>query len=202
MDVEALIMQELVDLLSNTFNCRLQELETELAAARKQVAELESKIESDPLLGILNRRGFERELKRGLHHADRYGSSCAVVFIDLDNFKTINDRFGHLVGDNVLKFVAAALTRVLRASDAVARFGGDEFAILLWNLSELSACTKALALESIVAGLHITCAGERLSIGASAGVTMLRSNDQIADVIARADANMYCRKQMASRAVA
>jgi diguanylate cyclase (GGDEF)-like protein len=195
-------MQELVDLLSNTFNHRLQELKAELAAAHNKVAELESKIESDPLLGVLNRRGFERELGRALLHALRYGSSIAVVFIDLDNFKTINDRFGHLVGDNVLKLVAAALTRALRATDAVARFGGEEFAILLWNLSEVSAHIKALALESMVAGLDIACAGERLSIGASAGVTMLRGTDHIADVIARADANMYFRKQMARRRVA
>ena len=101
-------MLELVDLLSNTFNWRLAELQAELAAARAKVAELEFKIEADPLLDILNRRGFERELKRALVYAQRYRSSNAVVFIDLDNFKAVNDRYGHLAGDDVLKLVSAA----------------------------------------------------------------------------------------------
>ena len=195
-------MLELVDLLSNTFNCRLAELEAELAAARAKVVELESKIESDPLLEILNRRGFERELKRALIYVQRYRSSNAVVFVDLDDFKAVNDRYGHLAGDNVLKLVSAAIIRALRASDIVARFGGDEFAILLWNLSEESAHAKALALEKIIASLDIRCPGSSVRIGASAGMTMLRQTDHLAEVMARADANMYARKQSGSRNVA
>jgi len=195
-------MLELVDLLSNTFNCRLAELEAELAAARAKVVELESKIESDPLLEILNRRGFERELKRALIYVQRYRSSNAVVFVDLDDFKAVNDRYGHLAGDNVLKLVSAAIIRALRASDIVARFGGDEFAILLWNLSEESAHAKALALEKIIASLDIRCPGRSVRIGASAGMTMLRQTDHLAEVMARADANMYARKQSGSRNVA
>lgn len=195
-------MLELVDLLSNTFNWRLAELEVELAAARAKVAELESKIESDPLLDVLNRRGFERELKRALTYVRRYRSSNAVVFVDLDDFKAVNDCHGHLAGDDVLKLVCAAIIRALRASDIVARLGGDEFAILLWNLSEESAHAKALAVEELIAALDIRCAGRGVKIGASAGVAMLRHTDQLADVMARADAAMYARKHSASRSVA
>jgi diguanylate cyclase (GGDEF)-like protein len=196
-----MIMLELVDLLSNTFSWRLGELEAELAAANTKVAELESKIESDPLLDILNRRGFERELKRALGYAQRYQSRNAVVFIDLDDFKAINDRYGHLAGDTVLKTVTAAITRELRASDVVARFGGDEFAILLWNLSEPSARAKAVAFEEVIASLEIHHSGESFSIGASAGAAMLTETDQLADVISRADAAMYSRKQSCHRRV-
>jgi diguanylate cyclase (GGDEF)-like protein len=195
-------MLELVDLLSNTYNWRLAELEAELATARAKIAELESKIESDPLLDVLNRRGFERELKRALSYVQRYRSSNALVFIDLDNFKAVNDCYGHLAGDDVLKRVCAAITRVLRASDIVARFGGDEFAILLWNLSEESAHAKALALEQLIGALDIRCSGRSVKIGASAGVAMLRHADRLADVMARADASMYARKQDADRSVA
>lgn len=195
-------MLELVDLLSNTFNSRLAELQAELAVAQAKVAELESKIETDPLLDILNRRGFERELRRALLYVQRYQSSNAVVFIDLDHFKAVNDRHGHLAGDNVLKYVSASIISSLRASDIVARFGGDEFAILLWNLSNASAHAKALALEATIASLNIRCAGEKLSVGASAGVAMLQHADQLADVMARADANMYARKISARRSVA
>jgi diguanylate cyclase (GGDEF)-like protein len=195
-------MLELVDLLSNTFNCRLKELEAELAAATAKVTELESKIEADPLLDIPNRRGFERELKRALFYAQRYQSSNAVLFIDLDNFKAVNDRNGHLAGDTVLKAVSATIVGELRASDIVARFGGDEFAIILWNLSEPSARTKALKLESRIGSLQIDYCGGRLSIGASAGFTMLNASDRLTDVMGRADANMYFRKQMRRRRAA
>jgi diguanylate cyclase (GGDEF)-like protein len=195
-------MLELVDLLYNTFSWRLGELEAELAAARTKVTELESKIESDPLLDILNRRGFERELKRALVHAQRYQSRNAVVFIDLDDFKAINDRYGHLAGDTVLKTVTALIISELRASDVVARFGGDEFAILLLNLSEPSARAKAVALEEMIASLAIQYCGQSLSISASAGAAMIRENDQLTDVIARADADMYSRKQNTHRRVA
>jgi diguanylate cyclase (GGDEF)-like protein len=190
-------MLELVDLLATTYNRRLDQLATELAAAHTKVAELETKIETDPLLGILNRRGFERELQRALMFARRYQSSNAVVFIDLDNFKAINDRCGHLAGDNVLKLVSAALLRELRASDIVARFGGDEFAVLLWNLSETNARAKARALEAMIAALDIRRLDKSLSIGASAGMTMLRETDTPAAVMVRADAAMYRRKQKA-----
>ena len=195
-------MLELVDLLSNTFNWRLAELEAELAAARAKVVELESKIEADPLLDILNRRGFERELKRALSYVQRYRSSNAVIFVDLDGFKAVNDGYGHLAGDNVLKQVSAAIIRMLRASDIVARFGGDEFAVLLWNLSEESAHAKALALEQTIASLDIRCSGRSVRIGASAGATMLQQTDHLADIMARADAHMYARKQSNSRSAA
>jgi diguanylate cyclase (GGDEF)-like protein len=196
------IMYELVDLLANTFSWRLEELESELVAAKTKVAELESKIETDPLLDILNRRGFERELGRALVFAQRYQSSNAIVFIDLDNFKTINDRFGHLAGDTVLKLVTAAIVRELRASDIVARFGGDEFAILLWNVSEANARRKAQALEHMIAALEFYCSGESLSVGASAGLAMLKETDACNEVMARADASMYARKQKATRRAA
>jgi diguanylate cyclase (GGDEF)-like protein len=195
-------MLELVDLLSNTYHWRLEELEAELLAARVKVAELESKIESDPLLDIPNRRGFERELKRALVYVQRYQSSNAAVFIDLDNFKAINDRSGHLAGDAVLKAVSAAIVAELRASDIVARFGGDEFAILLWNVNEPNARAKALKLEARIASLEIRYSTESLSIGASAGMTMLDAVDQPSDVMGRADASMYSRKQRTNRRAA
>jgi diguanylate cyclase (GGDEF)-like protein len=197
-----MIMLELVDLLSNTFSWRLGELEAELAAARTKVAELESKIETDPLLDILNRRGFERELKRAVANAQRYQSRHAVVFIDLDDFKAINDRYGHLAGDTALRAVTDAISRKLRASDIVARFGGDEFAILLSNLSEPSARAKAAMFEEVIASLEIHHSGESFSIRASAGTAMLTETDQPTDAISRADADMYSRKQGSHRRVA
>ena len=117
----------------------VERLERELAAARAQMAALAARAEIDPLTDILNRRGFERELKRSLAYVKRYGTSAALIYLDLDDFKRINDRHGHAAGDAVLKAVAMVLTRHVRASDLVARLGGDEFAVLLWNLTEADA---------------------------------------------------------------
>ncbi len=129
----------------------VERLERELAAARLQMTALEARADIDPLTDVLNRRGFERELKRSLAYVKRHGTGAALVYVDLDDFKSVNDRHGHAAGDAVLKAVAMVLVRHVRASDLVARLGGDEFAVLLWNLDEANAQTKALALEAAIA---------------------------------------------------
>jgi diguanylate cyclase (GGDEF)-like protein len=178
----------------------VERLERELAAAQAQVAVLAACADIDVLTGILNRRGFERELKRSLAYVKRYGVSAALIYVDLDAFKPINDRHGHAAGDAVLKAVALVLARHVRESDSVARIGGDEFAVLLWNLSEVAAQTKALSLEAAIARTTATHAGTTLSVGASAAAAMLLPLDQPADVIERADRAMYARK-LAHRAL-
>ena len=172
----------------------VERLELELAAARARMTELEARAEIDPLTDVLNRRGFERELKRALAYVKRYGTSAALIYLDLNGFKRINDRHGHAAGDILLKAVAMVLTRHVRASDVVARLGGDEFALLLWNLSEAHALAKALALEGTIAYTTATHAGATLAVGASAGAAMLLPRDTPADVLARADRAMYARK--------
>jgi diguanylate cyclase (GGDEF)-like protein len=169
-------------------------LERELSTARSQMAELEARAEIDPLTDILNRRGFERELKRSLAHAKRYGTSAALIYLDLDGFKAVNDRNGHAAGDAVLKAVASVLARHVRASDVVGRLGGDEFAVLLWHLTETDAQGKAQLLEAAIARTTATHAGATLSVNASAGAALLLPLDQPADVIERADRAMYARK--------
>jgi len=173
----------------------VERLERELADARTRMAELEARAEIDPLTDILNRRGFERALKRSLDHAKRYESNAALIYLDLDDFKSVNDRHGHAAGDAVLKAVAAVLMRHVRASDVVARLGGDEFAVLLWQLSEADVERKARALEAVVARTTAVHAGLRLSVGASAGAALLLPLDRPADVLERADQAMYQRKR-------
>jgi len=174
-------------------------LERELAVARTQMAELEARAEIDPLTDILNRRGFERALKRSLDHAKRYESNAALVYLDLDDFKSINDRHGHAAGDAVLKAVAAVLMRHVRASDVVARLGGDEFAVLLWQLTEADVERKARLLEAAIARTTAMHAGVALSVAASAGAALLLPLDKPADVLERADRAMYARKRAGFR---
>jgi diguanylate cyclase (GGDEF)-like protein len=169
-------------------------LGAELDASRARVSELEALIDVDALTQIFNRRGFERELKRSLAYVKRYGTKAAMVFLDLDAFKPVNDRHGHAAGDAMLKAIAATLIRHVRASDVVGRIGGDEFAVLLWNVREADAVAKAAALETLVARTAVRWKSATLAVGASAGVAFLGALDTPARVLARADAAMYARK--------
>lgn len=171
-------------------------LEAELAAAQARVTELELRADSDPLTGLVNRRGFDRELRRVLAYLGRYQASAALIYLDLDGFKPINDRYGHAVGDRMLQAVAGTLASNLRGSDVVARLGGDEFIALLWNLSAGQAQAKAAALEQAVAATVIEHVELDLSVGVSAGVVMLDPAEEPEQAIARADAAMYARKGM------
>jgi len=170
-------------------------LESELAVMRARVTELEAHAESDALTGVMNRRGFERELKRAASYVQRYGGNAALVYLDLDGFKPVNDRFGHAAGDAVLKAVAATLVASVRASDLVARIGGDEFAVLLWNLSPQDARNKAQALERAVADTTVRWGARRLAVGAATGVAEFLQDRDVAGLLARADAAMYARKR-------
>jgi diguanylate cyclase (GGDEF)-like protein len=176
-------------------------LQAELAAARDRMAELEAMAEVDVLLNILNRRSFERELRRSAAYVRRYGTAAALIYLDLDCFKAMNDRYGHAVGDSMLQAVAKTLQRTVRESDVVARLGGDEFGVLVWNVSEIQAAAKARELESAVAATVVMHAGAALSVGVSAGFAVLGPGDEPADVISRADLAMYVRKR-AGRAAA
>lgn len=177
----------------------VETLKSELAAAQAQVAELELRADVDPLLGILNRRSFERELKRAIAYVQRYETMAALIYIDLDGFKALNDTHGHAAGDAVLKAAAGALVGNVRASDVVGRLGGDELAVLLWNITAADAAAKAEALERKIAGAAVSCEGRRLAACASAGMAMLAPSDDSSAVLARADRAMYARKAKKGR---
>ena len=177
----------------------VERLELELAAARSEIVALAAHVDTDPLTGVLNRRGFERELKRALAYLKRYDTSAALLFVDLDRFKTINDSHGHAAGDAVLRAVAMVIARQVRASDLVARLGGDEFVVLLWNLTAANARAKAEVIEAAIARTTATHAGTQLSIGASVGSAPLLPLDTPASVLERADAAMYARKAARGR---
>jgi len=169
-------------------------LAAQLEQSRARIIDLEAKVDIDPLTELLNRRGFERELKRSVAYVKRYAASAALVYLDLDGFKSVNDRHGHAAGDAVLKAVAAALVHHVRASDVVARIGGDEFVILLWNVSEPAAVAKAAALERAVYSTPVRWGASTLVVSAAAGVTLIGALDAPSDLLAHADAAMYARK--------
>jgi diguanylate cyclase (GGDEF)-like protein len=172
----------------------IRRLRTELARAQARIGELEAAADQDFLLDIPNRRGFERELNRAIAYIKRYHASGALIVLDVDRLKPINDAYGHAAGDEVLKAVVAVLLRHVRSSDVIGRLGGDEFALLLWNLSETDARAKAAALEQAVDGLCFVFRGRSISAGASAGVAILGVHAEAGRALEAADSAMYVRK--------
>jgi diguanylate cyclase (GGDEF)-like protein len=172
----------------------IRRLRIKLAQALAKIGELQASADTDFLLDIPNRRGFERELNRSIAYIKRYHASGALIVLDVDRLKPINDAFGHAAGDQVLKAVVAALLRQVRSSDVVGRLGGDEFALLLWNLSATDAHVKALSLEQAVDRLTFVFRGRKVRAGASAGVAILGPHAQAGKALEQADSAMYVRK--------
>jgi diguanylate cyclase (GGDEF)-like protein len=169
----------------------------DITERRRLETELRHLAEHDPLTGLLNRRGLEAELERHVAHVNRYGSRGALLVVDLDHFKAVNDTLGHEAGDQLIVAVAEMLSKRLRATDIVARLGGDEFAILLPEANEAAAQRVA---EAIVADLHespLPISGQRpLHVSASVGVTVFqRGLSAGEDALVNADLAMYDAKE-------
>jgi diguanylate cyclase (GGDEF)-like protein len=169
-------------------------LKAELAAAQARIDELQAWADTDFLLNIYNRRGFERELERSIAYIRRYNASAALIVLDVDRLKPINDSFGHAAGDIVLKGVVAVLMRHVRSSDVVGRLGGDEFGVLLWNLTQADALAKAAALEEAIDRLTFVFKGHSVVAGASAGLALIGPGDDAISTMEDADRAMYARK--------
>jgi diguanylate cyclase (GGDEF)-like protein/PAS domain S-box-containing protein len=164
---------------------------------RKQLEEhLRHLADHDPLTGLRNRRLFEHDLKLQVARSRRYGELAAVMVIDLDDFKQVNDRHGHKVGDDTLKAVATALTRRLRESDLVARLGGDEFAVLLPHVDEEGVRIVADGLTQVVLACSIDVGDTVLHPSASIGFAVIDQKTDSAElVLVEADRAMYAGKR-------
>ena len=164
-------------------------------------SQLASMVLTDPLTGCLNRRGFDQALAREISRSERAGSDMALLAIDLDHFKNINDQHGHLVGDEVLRAVGALLIQAARAGDVVARTGGEEFAVILPDTSALGASHFADRLCDAVRSRRfhpVSPGGEPFRITTSIGVvsgTPRLDGDYIALFNARADVALYAAKR-------
>ena len=152
---------------------------------------------TDELSGLLNRRAFIEEVERRLHHLRRMGRGGALMYVDLDNFKLVNDVHGHQAGDEALKALSDILSKGSRAGDLVARLGGDEFAIWLEEADEPAARAKARSLLGECASLKRFSGSEERPLGVSIGVALSAPGDDraLARLIESADAAMYEAKR-------
>jgi len=179
-------------------------LVAEIARLRAQISQLEERVEQldllahqDPLVNLPNRRGFMRELERLIDRARRYKEQGAMLFVDLDGLKMINDTFCHKAGDEALIQVAQLLVGGLRRSDVVARIGGDEFAILLSHTDEVSAHETAGRLVDKIADCDFMHEGDALPLSVAIGVAAISGDEEAQAIMARADEEMYRRKAAA-----
>ena len=170
----------------------------EIARLRAEVSRLESRVEEldrlahrDPLVPLANRRGMLRELETMIARHDRHDTPAAVLFVDLNDLKTLNDSFGHMGGDAALVTVAEKLLEGTRATDCVARLGGDEFCVLLEHADEKSAIETAERLIAIIADGDCSFEGLSMPLSVAIGVTLIEKGDTPATVLARADKAMY-----------
>ena len=180
-------------------------LEPHLEAMREQMAELQKArhlAATDPLTGLANRRAFGEAVRRELARAERAGAPLAVVMLDIDDFKNINDELGHTTGDEVLRTVARSARSGTRKGDIIARLGGDEFALLLPDADETKAQAIGERVRAEIANARVGDDGSR-HVGASIGIAVTRGRElSVHGLLAAADRDLYRdkaeRKQGAS----
>jgi diguanylate cyclase (GGDEF)-like protein len=148
----------------------------------------------DGLTGIFNRRYFEMRIAEEMERARRYGSSLAVIMLDIDHFKRLNDEFGHLLGDEVLRQVSSVFSQQLRKIDVVCRYGGEEFAVLLPQTTAEQAFSVAEKLRREVAGYRFPGVPRAITISAGTAAHPFHGNFRD-EVIRAADAALYAAKQ-------
>jgi diguanylate cyclase (GGDEF)-like protein len=173
-------------------------LREEADGLKAALAEAEGLADYDTLCPMFNRRAFERELRREIALAGRFQTPLALIFMDLDNFKQVNDLFGHAAGDRVLLKVSDILLETTRETDIVGRLGGDEFGIVLAHASLEDSRHKARQLADAIDRLEVRDevegTGSSVRIGASCGITDWRPGQSPKALIAAADQAMFIHK--------
>ncbi len=171
---------------------------SEIDHLRGEVARLEARISSldqlahqDPLVGLLNRRSFLSAVERVIARVALRGGPAAMLFVDVDGLKGINDQFGHKSGDAALIEIANLLVASVRKGDFLGRLGGDEFGILLEHADELTAWQMALRVVETVVGAQFCVDDKCLRLSVAIGVTTIQAGDTPQAVFDRADQEMY-----------
>lgn len=173
-------------------------LREESGALRTALSDAELLADNDALLPIFNRRAFEREVRREIALSGRFQTPLSLIFIDLDNFKLVNDTYGHAAGDEVLLKVADILMDRTRETDIVGRLGGDEFGVVLAHATYDDSQRKAAQLAEVIDALEVRDEANPdapvVRVGASCGVVEWRTAQTAAALIARADQAMFLEK--------
>lgn len=174
---------------------RLESMEKQTDLFRKRAEEAHLKSKTDPLTGLANRFGYDQQLANELERFQRYGTTFSLCVADIDFFKRINDEYGHLAGDKVLRLMARILRANLRNVDFIARFGGEEFVILMPSTDGPSAHTAAEKVRVAVEQSPFNFQSKPVQITVSFGIAEVRSDDSSETLFGRADACLYEAKR-------
>lgn len=169
--------------------------EQQLAAQTRRIAQLEAMTRTDDLTGLLNRRGLEADMTRLLADATRNDSEGVICYIDIDDFKSVNDTFGHAVGDEALKLVAGVLSDNTRVNDIAARIGGDEFVVVLTGTTVSDGLRKARKLQRNLNIMSLQTEAGAVPIAVSLGIQSYDRNTGLASILQNADSAMYAEKR-------
>ncbi|QIH05423.1 MULTISPECIES: diguanylate cyclase [unclassified Pseudomonas] len=173
---------------------RVSSMEQEAQGYREHLEEQRQKALIDPLTGLPNRAAWSERLEHEIEQWQRHGNSLLLAMLDLDHFKRINDNYGHLAGDKVLKIIASVLRKRLRGTDFIARFGGEEFVLLLPNTPWPVGVRLVETLRAAIEACPFHFKGEPVTITVSVGVSAFKSGDRSDMVIKRADQALYRAK--------
>ena len=174
---------------------RLDQGEREIARLQNELAQTSEMMRHDPLTGALNRKGLEEAIERELARSHRRQSPMCIALLDVDNFKDLNDKYGHQTGDDVLAHLAQVIRESLRPQDTLARYGGEEFLILLPDTALQDAVAAVTRLQRSLTKKFFLHRNDRLLVTFSAGVTAIDAQETRKEAIARADAAMYQAKK-------
>ena len=195
------VAREPLSLVVSTESHEMSLLREEVARLRRENDELSQLVVRDTLTPLFNRRHFMNCLNDRLYRLERYGTRTALIFMDIDCMKAINDSHGHGAGDFAINHVASVLAQGVRLTDVAARVGGDEFALLLDGVGEDGARAKAAELSQLLAQEKCRFGDIVLSVTISVGCTELRPSDSAFATIARADTAMYDAKRVLAQSI-
>jgi diguanylate cyclase (GGDEF)-like protein len=170
-------------------------LREDVRRSAARIAHLERLADEDPLVPVINRRAFVRELSRMMSFAERYGMSGSLIFLDTNGMKEINDSFGHAAGDGALVHIVRVLLANLRKSDIVGRLGGDEFGVILAQADEGTAADKAAALVKNIGDTPYQWKERAIPLSVSYGIHTFSHEGDPGEVLEAADRAMYERKR-------
>ncbi len=170
-------------------------LQSENMRLREELVKMEMRANHDALTGLPNRRFFIESLEKRIMRCQRYGDNTALLFLDVDDLKAVNDAHGHGAGDALLICLAKILKGNIRVCDMVARIGGDEFALLLDNLDADRVEKKILSLIDLIQSAELKYDGQVLKLGAAIGYSFVGPADTVSTLMSRADEAMYRSKR-------
>ncbi|MEW5973574.1 MAG: GGDEF domain-containing protein [Pseudomonadota bacterium] len=183
---------------SKDSSTRLTNATEEVELLRKELEDARREASTDPLTGLLNRRAFTTVLTNAIAKAQADDHPLCLLMLDIDHFKNINDTYGHLVGDKVLRFIGRLLAQVVKGQDTLCRFGGEEFAILLPDTALHGAIRVAETIRGRLNGSHLRLADSGQPLGeltASIGVACYREGESVDEFTQRADKALYEAKR-------